>query len=76
MARPENRARYWARSFAGWQQFSSVRCNAAHEGLARLQRLGWVGPIVTQNVDRLHQQAGARDVIELHGTTHRCGRAR
>jgi NAD-dependent deacetylase sirtuin 4 len=40
-------------------------------GLARLQARGWVGPIITQNVDRLHQRAGTRDVLELHGTTHR-----
>ena len=37
-----------------------------------LQGLGWVGPLVTQNVDRLHSRAGYRDVLELHGTTHRC----
>jgi len=30
-----------------------------------------VGPIITQNVDRLHQRAGSADVLELHGTTHR-----
>ena len=40
MASPENRARYWARSFAGWHKFSSVRPNAAHEGIARLQHAG------------------------------------
>lgn len=32
---------------------------------------GWVGPIITQNVDRLHHAAGSRQVLELHGTTHR-----
>jgi hypothetical protein len=46
---------------------------AAHEGLARLQANGWVGPVVTQNVDRLHHRAGSPPgrVLELHGTTHR-----
>ena len=34
---PEARARYWARSFAGWHEFSRVQPNATHEALARLQ---------------------------------------
>ena len=37
------RSRYWARSFAGWREFSAVQPNAAHEGLTRLQSAGWVG---------------------------------
>ena len=57
---------------AGWHEFSDIHPNAAHEGLARLQQRGWVDALVTQNVDRLHSKAGATDVIELHGTTHRC----
>ncbi|KAG1669921.1 hypothetical protein FOA52_002448 [Chlamydomonas sp. UWO 241] len=78
MAAEASRARYWARGFAGWPTFSTRRANAAHEGFARLQSSGWVGDIITQNVDRLHQAAGASRVIELHGTTHevvctRCG---
>ena len=56
---------------AGWHEFSDIHPNAAHEGLARLQQRGWVDALITQNVDRLHQKAGATDVIELHGTTHR-----
>lgn len=40
MASEENRARYWARSFAGWHKFSGVRPNAAHDGIARLQQSG------------------------------------
>lgn len=72
MASETTRRRYWARSFAGWQQFVSVPANGAHEGLARLQRRGWIACLLTQNVDRLHQKAGARDVLEIHGTTHMC----
>ena len=56
---------------AGWHEFSDIHPNAAHEGLARLQQRGWVDALITQNVDRLHSKAGATDVIELHGTTHR-----
>ncbi len=68
---PAARARYWSRNFVGWHEFASVQPNATHEGLARLQARGWLGTLVTQNVDRLHHKAGSRDVIELHGTTHR-----
>ena len=38
--------------------------------LSSLQARGWVGQILTQNVDRLHSRGGATDVLELHGTTH------
>lgn len=56
---------------AGWHEFATVQPNAAHEGLSRLQQRGHIAALVTQNVDRLHSKAGSRDVIELHGTTHR-----
>lgn len=72
MASSANRARYWARSFAGWHEFGHIKPNAAHEGLSRLQALSWVDNILTQNVDRLHHKAGSSAVLELHGTTHRC----
>eukprot|EP00775_Hariotina_reticulata_P005530 gene5530-5765_t len=73
MSKPQNRARYWARSFAGWHEFAHVAPNPAHDGLARLQQMGWVDLIVTQNVDRLHHKGGSSSssVLELHGTTHR-----
>ncbi|GBF95194.1 NAD-dependent deacetylase [Raphidocelis subcapitata] len=73
MKSADNRARYWYRSFCGWHEFAAARPNAAHDSLARLLRAGWVGEVVTQNVDRLHHKAGApaERVLELHGTTHR-----
>ena len=52
MASDESRARYWARSFAGFAEFSRVQPNASHESLARLQRRGWISALLTQNVDR------------------------
>ncbi len=61
------RQRYWARSFIGWQRFSRAEPNRGHRHVARLQQLGLLAGIITQNVDRLHQEAGARDVVELHG---------
>jgi NAD-dependent deacetylase len=45
----------------------TARPNAAHLGLARLERLGILRTIITQNVDGLHQAAGNTDVIEFHG---------
>lgn len=62
------RQRYWARSYVGWQRFNLARANAGHQALARLQRAGHVGPVITQNVDGLHQAAGSTDVTELHGS--------
>jgi NAD-dependent SIR2 family protein deacetylase len=62
------RQRYWARSYVGWQRFNLARPNAGHEAVARLQQAGLVGPVITQNVDGLHQAAGATDVTELHGS--------
>jgi NAD-dependent SIR2 family protein deacetylase len=64
---PGARHRYWARSYVGWRQIASARPNAGHRAVARLQNAGAIGGIITQNVDGLHQAAGARDVIELHG---------
>ena len=61
------RQRYWARSFHGFQRVQRALPNSAHHALARLEELGRVQLLVTQNVDRLHQKAGSRNVIDLHG---------
>jgi NAD-dependent protein deacetylase/lipoamidase len=42
--------------------------NAAHEALAALERGGWVSAVVTQNIDMLHERAGSRAVVEVHGS--------
>jgi NAD-dependent SIR2 family protein deacetylase len=64
---PRGRHRYWARSFIGWRQIRTARPNAGHRAVAGLQGAGLLGGVITQNVDGLHQAAGARDVLELHG---------
>ena len=56
-----------------------ARPNAAHRALARLEELGKLTAVVTQNIDGLHQAARSRRVLELHGSVHRnhcmaCGR--
>lgn len=68
----EARRRYWARSFLGWPRIAGARPCVAHRALAALQASGVVGPLVTQNVDGLHQRAGAPGtVIDLHGRLDR-----
>lgn len=67
MSRDEARRRYWSRSFTGWPRFSVAEPNAAHAALAELESRGKVDTLITQNVDRLHSQAGSRSVIDLHG---------
>ncbi|HST43946.1 MAG TPA: NAD-dependent protein deacetylase [Luteimonas sp.] len=59
--------RYWARSHVGWPRFATAQPNAAHRALATLEDSGRCPLLVTQNVDGLHQRAGARSVIDLHG---------
>jgi len=65
------RQRYWARSQLGWRRFAAARPNVGHDMVARLQQLGLLSGIITQNVDGLHQAAGAFDVIDLHGRLDR-----
>ncbi|MCU1623186.1 MAG: NAD-dependent deacetylase [Frankiales bacterium] len=62
-----SRQRYWARSHVGWRFIADVRPNAGHLAVTELQRQELLTGIVTQNVDGLHQAAGAEDVLELHG---------
>ena len=64
---PLARRRYWARSHLGWRVIGEARPNAGHAAVARLQAAGLLTGIVTQNVDGLHQSAGATDVVDLHG---------
>ena len=59
--------RYWARAYAGWPRFTAAAPNAAHRALAAWEAAGTLVQLVTQNVDRLHQRAGSRAVIDLHG---------
>ncbi|HWS43601.1 MAG TPA: NAD-dependent protein deacylase [Pseudoflavonifractor sp.] len=51
--------------------FPDARPNAAHLKLAELERAGKLAAVVTQNIDGLHQAAGSREVLELHGSVHR-----
>jgi len=68
MGSAEARARYWARSAVGWERFSQARPNEAHRAIAEMEKSGVVQGVITQNVDGLHQAAGSRRVVELHGS--------
>lgn len=66
-----SRQRYWARSAIAWKRFVRATPNAAHHALVRLEAMMKISRLVTQNVDRLQQQAGGRKVIDLHGRVDR-----
>lgn len=61
------RQRYWARALVGFRALGEALPGPAHLALAALERHGLVNGVITQNVDRLHQAAGSRRVIDLHG---------
>jgi NAD-dependent SIR2 family protein deacetylase len=63
VATPEAQQRYWARSHLGWQRMGRAEPNAGHDALARLDP----GLLITQNVDGLHEAAGSRRLVALHG---------
>jgi NAD-dependent deacetylase len=56
----------WFQPLAG--QIFDAQPNAAHTALAEFERAGYVRTIITQNIDGLHQKAGSKNVVELHGT--------
>lgn len=51
--------------------FLDARPNAAHKKLAELEEKGKLTAVITQNIDGLHQMAGSKNVLELHGSIHR-----
>lgn len=61
------RQRYWCRSYVGWPTFAAAQPNAAHREIAALEHDGPFSTVITQNVDNLHQLAGSRELVSLHG---------
>ena len=75
MRRPEEFYRFYRDKMS----FPGAQPNAAHKALVRLEQMGKLSAVITQNIDGLHQKAGSRRVLELHGSIHRnycmkCGR--
>ncbi|GAA1784042.1 hypothetical protein GCM10009712_34120 [Pseudarthrobacter sulfonivorans] len=64
---PANRQRYWARNHIGWSHLRHADPNQGHRAVAELERRGLLSGLITQNVDRLHEEAGSTNVIDLHG---------
>jgi len=60
---PEARQRYWARSHLGWSRMGGADPNDGHRALARIDP----ALLITQNVDGLHEEAGSRRLVALHG---------
>ena len=67
MRRPEEFYRFYKDRML----FTGAKPNAAHKALAKLEAEGKLKAVITQNIDGLHQMAGSREVLELHGSVHR-----
>lgn len=67
MNNPEEFYRYYREKML----ISDVEPNDAHKALAKLEEMGKLKAVVTQNIDGLHQAAGSKEVYELHGSVHR-----
>lgn len=68
IARHEARQTFWKIRRESYAEFVAARPNAGHTALARLEAAGRLEAVITQNIDELHQQAGSKRVLELHGT--------
>ncbi len=64
----ESRFEYWRQKSEGFDEFGNAKPNAGHRMLASWERERGLIGIVTQNIDGLHQDAGSKTVIEIHGT--------
>ena len=71
VADPEARRRYWQYKKETYADFARARPNPGHRALAAMEDAGRLRGVVTQNIDGLHQEAGSRFVLELHGTNRR-----
>ncbi len=71
LADPDERLRYWQIRKESVPAFLAAEPNAGHLALARLEAAGRFAGVITQNIDELHQRAGSRRVLEVHGTAMR-----
>ncbi len=67
----ERRPEEFFRFYRDKMLYPQAEPNAAHLALARLEQAGKLKAVVTQNIDGLHQAAGRKNVLELHGSVHR-----
>ncbi len=66
------RRQYWKMKKEGYHELKMAKPNDGHQVLARLEEAGKIIAVITQNIDGLHQDAGSRRVLELHGTSRWC----
>jgi NAD-dependent deacetylase len=62
----------WSFYALRYRALTEAKPNDAHLALAELERRGIVAAVITQNIDLLHERAGSRDVIEMHGSIREC----
>lgn len=65
---PEARLEYWRQRAETHVGFAAAKPNVAHRAFARWESAGRIRGVITQNIDGLHQLAGSKNVVELHGT--------
>jgi len=68
----DSRRQYWKMKKEGYYEYKMAKPNDGHRALAQLEAAGGIIAIITQNIDGLHQDAGSRRVLELHGTSRYC----
>lgn len=70
-ANAKDRYEYWRQKAIAHQDFAAAEPNVTHETLAQLEAGQRLKGVITQNIDGLHQQAGSKSVLELHGTARK-----
>jgi len=73
LASAEARHEYWRQKALAHEGFAEARPNVGHATLAGWEQRGRLQAVITQNIDGLHQDAGSRKVLELHGTARWVG---
>ena len=68
LADEEKRREYWRRKKETYVQMRDAQPNEGHFAIARLEKIGTLAGVITQNIDGLHRKAGSQNVIEIHGT--------
>jgi NAD-dependent deacetylase len=72
LSNEDARRQYWIMKKEGYYELKTAKPNEGHLALARLEAAGKIIAVITQNIDGLHQDAGNRRVLELHGTSRYC----
>jgi NAD-dependent deacetylase len=70
---PEARLEYWRQRAETHAEFTRAEPNVAHNAFVAWEKAGRIRGLITQNIDGLHELAGSRNVLELHGTARQVG---